>query len=97
MNAVKNGEVYLPYDTGFVFSEVNGDRVYWDVDDDDGSMKVDYVDTWSIGKSISTQTPGADTATRLDVTRDYKYPEGKWVNEVITSTTGSKSKNEYYI
>lgn len=77
MNAVKNGEVYLPYDTGFVFAEVNGDRVYWDVNDDDGSMQARYVDTRSIGKSISTKAPGA--ASRLDVTSGYKYPEGKCV------------------
>ena len=75
MNAIKNGEVYLPYDTGFVFAEVNGDRVYWDVNDDDGAMQVGYVDKWSIGKYISTKTPGS--AARLDVTNGYKHPEGK--------------------
>ena len=74
MNAVKNGEVYLPYDTGFVFAEVNGDRVYWDVDDDDGSMTAAYVDTNSIGKHISTKEPGVDA--RLDLTDAYKYREG---------------------
>lgn len=74
VNAVKNGEVYLPYDTGFIFAEVNGDRVYWDVDDDDGSMKAGYVDTNGIGKYISTKEPG--TAARLDVTDGYKYQEG---------------------
>lgn len=80
MNAIKNGEVYLPYDTGFIFSEVNGDRVYWDVDDDDGSMKAGYVDTKSIGKFISTKEPGGDS--RLDVTGDYKYEEGQCVGYV---------------
>lgn len=75
VNAVKNGEVYLPYDTGFVFAEVNGDRVYWDVDDDDGSMKATYVDTHSIGKFISTKEPG-EGRHRLDVTSGYKHPEG---------------------
>lgn len=75
VNAVKNGEVYLPYDTGFVFAEVNGDRVYWDIDDDDGSMKATYVDTHSIGKFISTKEPG-EGRHRLDVTSGYKHPEG---------------------
>ncbi|XP_078356516.1 protein-glutamine gamma-glutamyltransferase K-like [Oculina patagonica] len=74
VNAIKKGEVYLPYDTGFVFAEVNGDRVYWDVDDDDGSMKAGYVDTNSIGKKISTKEPGS--SSRLDVTSGYKYQEG---------------------
>lgn len=74
VNAIKNGEVYLPYDTGFIFAEVNGDRVYWDVDDDDGSMKAHYIDKYSIGKYISTKMPGS--TARLDVTRGYKHPEG---------------------
>ena len=75
VNAIKNGEVYLPYDTGFIFAEVNGDRVYWDVDDDDGSMKAYYIDKYSIGKCISTKMPGS--TARLEVTRGYKHPEGK--------------------
>ena len=27
--AAKQGEVLKPYDSGFVFSEVNADKVYW--------------------------------------------------------------------
>ena len=27
--AIKTGEVYLPFDTPFVFAEVNADRVFW--------------------------------------------------------------------
>lgn len=75
VNAVKNGEVYLPYDTGFIFAEVNGDRVYWEVDDADGSMIAYNKDTHSIGKYTSTKAPGSDE--RLNVTGDYKYREGK--------------------
>ncbi|XP_015764527.1 PREDICTED: protein-glutamine gamma-glutamyltransferase 4-like [Acropora digitifera] len=75
VNAVKKGEVYLPYDTGFIFAEVNGDRVYWQVDDADGSMIAYNKETHSIGKYISTKAPGLDE--RLNVTGDYKYLEGK--------------------
>ena len=75
VNAVKKGEVYLPYDTGFIFAEVNGDRVYWQVDDADGSMIAYNKETHSIGKYISTKAPGSDE--RLNVTGDYKYREGK--------------------
>ena len=74
MKAVKNGEVYLPYDTGFVFAEVNGDTVYWDVKKD-GSMKARNVDEHSVGSSISTKAPGSDE--REDITEEYKYPDGK--------------------
>ena len=73
MNAIKNGEVYLPYDTSFIFAEVNGDQVYWDVKDD-GSMVPCYKDEQSIGKNISTKAVGMDA--REDVTSHYKHPEG---------------------
>ena len=29
--AIRNGEVYIGYDTGFVFAEVNADCVRWTV------------------------------------------------------------------
>ena len=29
--AVKKGHVYLNFDVGFIFAEVNGDKVEWEV------------------------------------------------------------------
>ena len=29
VKAIKEGNVYLPYDAPFIFAEVNGDRVNW--------------------------------------------------------------------
>ena len=74
MKAVKQGEVYLPYDTNFVFAEVNGDRVFWEVEEN-GQMKVIRVDKKCIGKMISTKAAGSDK--RDDITHEYKHPEGK--------------------
>ena len=74
MKAIKQGEVYLPFDTSFVFAEVNGDRVFWEVEEN-GPMKVIYVDTKCIGKMISTKAVGSDK--REDITLQYKHPEGK--------------------
>lgn len=68
------GHVYLPYDTGFVFAEVNGDSVYWDVKKD-GSMKARTVDEHSVGSFISTKAPGSKE--RELITEEYKYPDGK--------------------
>lgn len=31
LRAIKEGHVYLNYDTKFIYSEVNGDRVKWKV------------------------------------------------------------------
>lgn len=74
LKAVKKGEVYLPYDTAFVFAEVNGDRVYWNVKKSDGSMKAFSVDKKYVGNSISTKAVGSEEIE--DITHDYKYPEG---------------------
>jgi len=73
VKAVKQGEVYLPYDTNFVFAEVNGDRVFWEVEEN-GQMKVIRVDKKCIGKMISTKAIGSDK--RDDITHEYKHPEG---------------------
>ncbi|XP_053246974.1 protein-glutamine gamma-glutamyltransferase E-like [Podarcis raffonei] len=61
VKAIKEGDVDLPYDTAFVFSEVNADI--------EGSL-----DTKSIGQNISTKA--VDSNDRLDVTDNYKYKEG---------------------
>ena len=31
LRAIKEGHVYLNFDVGFIFSEVNGDKIQWDV------------------------------------------------------------------
>lgn len=78
LKAIKNAEVYLPYDTGFIFAEVNGDKVRWDVDFSDYSVKAFVTEKSAVGKKISTKLPSQNSArSRLDVTNDYKYPEGK--------------------
>ncbi|XP_078360108.1 coagulation factor XIII A chain-like isoform X2 [Oculina patagonica] len=73
VKAVKQGEVYLPFDTNFVFAEVNGDRVFWEVEEN-GEMNVIRVDKKCIGKMISTKAVGSDQ--RDDITHEYKHPEG---------------------
>lgn len=34
VKAIKEGDVYLNYDAPFIFSEVNGDKVFWMVSKD---------------------------------------------------------------
>ena len=29
LTAIKNGQTHIPFDTGFIFAEVNGDKVHW--------------------------------------------------------------------
>jgi hypothetical protein len=58
-----------------VFAEVNGDKVYWQVDVD-GEMTVTYIDKNCVGKCISTKAVGSNE--REDITNTYKFTEGEW-------------------
>ena len=31
VTAIKEGNVYLPFDAPFIFAEVNGDKLHWEV------------------------------------------------------------------
>ncbi|NXD19443.1 TGM4 glutamyltransferase, partial [Spelaeornis formosus] len=76
VKAVREGDVYLPYDSKFVYAEVNADRVYWIVKKVNGKEKYFKVgtETQDIGKNISTKAVGQNR--REDITWEYKYPEG---------------------
>ncbi|XP_019389767.1 PREDICTED: protein-glutamine gamma-glutamyltransferase 4 [Crocodylus porosus] len=76
LKAIRSGEVYLPYDSKFIFAEVNADKVYWLVKNVSGKDK--YIklreETKAIGKNISTKAVGKNT--REDITAQYKFLEG---------------------
>lgn len=74
VNAIKNGEINIGYDTDFLFGEVNADVVNFLVDDYDHVLKRLKVDSRHVGKMISTKSPGSNE--RLDITDQYKYKEG---------------------
>ncbi|NXY34124.1 TGM4 glutamyltransferase, partial [Pomatorhinus ruficollis] len=76
VKAVREGDVYLPYDSKFVYAEVNADRVYWLVKKVNGKDKYFKIatETQDIGKKISTKAVGQNR--REDITWEYKYPEG---------------------
>ena len=73
--AIKGGHTYIGYDTGFVFSEVNADRVTWICRRAGRNFYIK-----SMGKretrsyhNISTQSVGNYERHVLD--GDYKHPE----------------------
>ncbi|CAM5111712.1 unnamed protein product [Natator depressus] len=76
LKAIRSGEVYLLYDSKFVFAEVNADRVFWQVKNVNGKQKLVKLreEAKAIGKSISTKAVGKNT--REDITAQYKFPEG---------------------
>ncbi|XP_061300038.1 protein-glutamine gamma-glutamyltransferase K-like, partial [Pezoporus flaviventris] len=83
VEAVKNGEVFLKYDTPFVFAEVNSDKVYWQRQPN-GTFTVVHVEEGAIGRRISTVGPGS--GARLDITHLYKHPEGSAEERRAVST-----------
>ncbi|KAJ8290848.1 hypothetical protein GJAV_G00018290 [Gymnothorax javanicus] len=83
LRAIKRGDVYLPHDTGFVFAEVNADRVLWMVDGPGHSGTKLRVQRHVIGKKISTKAIGQDQ--REDITHLYKFSEGERIMAAATS------------
>ncbi|XP_027645938.1 protein-glutamine gamma-glutamyltransferase 6-like [Falco biarmicus] len=71
--AIKEGDVNLDYDSSFVFAAVNADYVTWIHYSNKRKERI-YSDTRKIGKFISTKAVGSNS--RVDVTANYKYPEG---------------------
>ncbi|NXJ84084.1 TGM4 glutamyltransferase, partial [Trogon melanurus] len=76
LKAVREGDVYLPFDSKFVYAEVNADEVYWLVKKVNGKDKYVKIatETQGIGINISTKAVGQDK--REDITAQYKFPEG---------------------
>lgn len=71
--AVKNGEILRPFDCGFVYSEVNADKVYWRYNGPYQPIKLLRKDTLAIGHLISTKA--VLKWEREDITATYKYEE----------------------
>jgi len=59
LEAIRRGEVAMPYDVPFVFSEVNADIVHWQKDPE---AKIGFkrikLDKYHVGRSIMTKKPG---------------------------------------
>ncbi|XP_041969290.1 annulin-like isoform X2 [Aricia agestis] len=73
LRAVRDGELQRPYDTGYVFAQVNADKVLWKYSGEIQPLKLLARDTTSIGQNISTKAIGK--MEREDITHLYKYPE----------------------
>ncbi|XP_069113576.1 protein-glutamine gamma-glutamyltransferase K-like [Argopecten irradians] len=96
LKAIKEGHVYLSFDTNFIFSEVNGDKVNWRVFKD-GRMEVLSINEFAVGRNISTKAVGSDL--REDLTGQYKYPEGSEEERKIVKFVqqfGTKKKEKIY-
>lgn len=74
VKAIKEGNINIGSDTGFVFSEVNADKVYWFVNKEGNITKDPIVQKNAVGTYIGTKAVGKmETENLID---QYKYPEG---------------------
>ncbi|XP_055376367.1 annulin isoform X2 [Condylostylus longicornis] len=73
VSGVKYGEILRPYDSNFLYSEVNADKVFWRYHGPYQPMKLLRIDTLAIGQLISTKKIGK--WEREDITHTYKFPE----------------------
>ncbi|XP_035423118.1 protein-glutamine gamma-glutamyltransferase 6-like [Cygnus atratus] len=96
--AIKEGDVNLDYDSSFVFAAVNADCVTWIHYSNKRKERI-YSNTRKIGKFISTKA--VSTNSRVDVTDNYKYPEGSLKERQVykkalkllgVSSTGRRTK-----
>ncbi|XP_044206323.1 protein-glutamine gamma-glutamyltransferase 2-like [Thunnus albacares] len=73
LRAIKEGELTKKYDAPFIFAEVNADVVDF-VRKSNGQLVKIGGSPKSVGQFISTKAVGSNE--RLDITHEYKYPEG---------------------
>ncbi|XP_063152837.1 protein-glutamine gamma-glutamyltransferase 5 isoform X1 [Candoia aspera] len=72
VRAIREGDIHLRYDTPFVFSMVNADRVVWLLSG--ASREKLQWNPSAVGNYISTKRIGSDE--REDITHTYKHQEG---------------------
>ncbi|XP_063306716.1 protein-glutamine gamma-glutamyltransferase 4 isoform X1 [Pelobates fuscus] len=94
VTAIKNGDVYLPYDAKFLFAEVNADRVHWMVRDKDGQEDISLIkeEKSCIGKCISTKALNKNM--KQDITSQYKHKEGSPEERKAVQTACSYLKSD---
>ncbi|KAM8823302.1 coagulation factor XIII A chain-like [Spinachia spinachia] len=78
VNAIKEGILCHPFDSGFVFAEVNSDVVFYKKDRF-GTLTPYKVNKTMVGQAIYTKAVGMNEP--YDITQNYKYPEGSHQDE----------------
>ncbi|KAJ8921065.1 hypothetical protein NQ315_015861 [Exocentrus adspersus] len=71
--AVKMADIMRPYDSNFLFAEVNADKIFWRYSGPTQPLKLLRKDIYGIGKLICTKAPGRFELE--DITYTYKHPE----------------------
>ncbi|KAJ1123900.1 hypothetical protein NDU88_002367 [Pleurodeles waltl] len=73
VRAIKGGKVDFKYDGRFVYAEVNANVISWVIDSNTSKKERADSNSRIVGQKISTKSVGS--ATREDITSNYKAPE----------------------
>ncbi|KAK9511097.1 hypothetical protein O3M35_005727 [Rhynocoris fuscipes] len=97
VKAIKNGDLYIPYDTAFICAEVNCDFAIWKYQGSTVPLKLIQSNTDRVGRLICTKAVGQDTME--DLTESYKYREGiakeREIFQKMVKASGSVSSRYY--
>lgn len=92
LQAIKEGNLHIPYDGKFIFSEVNGDKCYWRRNAR-GKFDLVRVEHSGIGTSILTKAVGRGNRTGDDLRSSYKHPDDSSAEkEVMHRAYGHSSR-----
>ncbi|XP_069033667.1 coagulation factor XIII A chain-like [Embiotoca jacksoni] len=80
--AIKDGLLSFPFDSGFVFAEVNSDVVFLRKDRY-GTLTPYRVDKTHVGQALYTKA--LNGGSPVDVTHTYKHPEGSEADQTTMS------------
>ncbi|BFZ19168.1 hypothetical protein BsWGS_22207 [Bradybaena similaris] len=72
VKAILKGELHLGFDTKYLFAELNGGSIHWQVDAH-GDMEA-FMSGGSVGGAVCTKSVGS--VSKEDITSSYKHPEG---------------------
>ncbi|KAJ8418724.1 hypothetical protein AAFF_G00002230 [Aldrovandia affinis] len=95
VEAIKHGLICYPFDSRFVFAEVNSDIVFH-VPGANGRLETIYVDTASVGWKVLTKQIGRRAPA--DITNTYKFIEGTVESDMTVKNAeqyGSKRSGPY--
>ncbi|XP_059169628.1 protein-glutamine gamma-glutamyltransferase 4-like [Physella acuta] len=84
VTAILKGDIFVGFETKYLFAELHGGRIHWQVDAE-GNMEP-FMGGRSVGGAISTKSVG--TISREDLTHKYKYPEGSQEEAQVLEKTG---------
>ncbi|KAG9345794.1 hypothetical protein JZ751_008939 [Albula glossodonta] len=81
VQAIKHGQICFPFDSPFIFAEVNSDVIFYKRNKN-GSLEAVKVNTSHVGRMVLTKEINGEQPT--DITSQYKFPEGSTEERTVS-------------